>query len=578
MQKIILVAFYVIVFTSQIIYSQKVHFETIEIPIKRLLPPIINISAGNLNYNINVNGFIKKDLENFNIDSNLLINKLKISNFILDSQNPDFTIEAIISSVTGSPLNKININPSKPGEQMRYAYEINILGDLRINLNSNNKELKNYKFNYDKIIRSKTFTSWKEASEYFQNNDNSEEFYFNGRKDGLLNLFQQANKQLNRDFGYSEVNLKNKFYILSEKKHPEYLDFKNINEELLFATKKMEYESLDSFKKYTNVVIDFWKNKSSSYSVGDSEQKKLIFLCNYNLSKIYLLREEFEVAKKYAQMIKEGGFMQFESNKLLEDISKTELDFKTRNVNTNYIELRRSDDEKQLIASKKKEYLETLNSGKLTELPEFNELLEVNDKSIIDNFLVHLINGSKIKGYLVYEKTSNRVDLRNLAKMRFGYAKNGLLIRSDLSQIKFDSILIAKSMYYFAKENDPKVSNLKFDIDGRMLHDVHEFQKTKIIQFFLCCYDKYEIMNNTNPDNVVYTAIYNKITKKYSELDGLKSYTKYLKGVILGCPAAEKYVDGLIEEASKLSFIEKMKEKIDYNKVKTALELFDSCN
>lgn len=558
---------------SSYIFSQKVYIESFDIKVKKLLPPQYLLDSNLISYKISLEDFVQDFSDRF-MTRNEVLPFFQIRNLILDSISPPINIIAGFSPVTGSTLKKVNIKPEYPGKPMRCGLEIIISGRLDLKIKVNEKELKKYTFNYNETHSSPSFTTWEEVSAFTNNKEKIESYYINARKYGLRDLLNQANQKINYDYGYTPVEQKQIFFSLIEEEHPEYKEFEEAMDNLIFSSLKMEYESLDSFKLYTNGLITFWKNKYSSYSNEDSEQKKLKFACCYNLSRIHFVREEFAEAKIFAKEIEIGSYKSSEGKYLLEEISEAEAALQARKMNSNYFELRRSNHEKNLIQQKKIETLEMMKKGELVSLPEFNSLMNVQDNSKIQKTNMVLKDGKELNGFIVYEAP---FDLRNLSKIRLAFVQNCLLLKKNLSEMKFDRFILEDKSYYFLNHNDPKVSSIDIEINKKLLNDIKEFNKTKIVAFHSCCYNKYELKNNVDLSNV-YVTVFNKVTNKYTELDGLKSYTKYLKEAILGCPEAENYVNSLIEEASKLSLKEKLKEKINLEKVIKTLEIYDNCN
>lgn len=103
------------------------------------------------------------------------------------------------------------------------------------------------------------------------------------------NAISSLNAYLNSNYGYAVQKVNDIFWVLNNKKHPEYSEHQKAWNNFRNAIVLMSPdESLDKVKEKMKPVIAYYEKIKTIYTSSDKEARKLRYASYYNLAKIYL--------------------------------------------------------------------------------------------------------------------------------------------------------------------------------------------------------------------------------------------------------------------------------------------------
>jgi hypothetical protein len=112
------------------------------------------------------------------------------------------------------------------------------------------------------------------------------------------------NSYLNTKYGYAIQKVSDIFWVLNNKKHPEYAEhqkaWNNFKSAIVLMTPD---EPLDKVKEKMKPVIAYYEKVKTIYTSLDKEAKKLRYASFYNLAKIYLYLDDPAAAMREADAL-----------------------------------------------------------------------------------------------------------------------------------------------------------------------------------------------------------------------------------------------------------------------------------
>jgi hypothetical protein len=103
------------------------------------------------------------------------------------------------------------------------------------------------------------------------------------------NAISSLNGYLNSNYGYAVQKVNDMFWVLNNKKHPEYNEqqkaWNNFKNAIVLMSPD---ESLDKVKEKMKPVIAYYEKIKTIYTSSDKEARKLRYASFFNLAKIYL--------------------------------------------------------------------------------------------------------------------------------------------------------------------------------------------------------------------------------------------------------------------------------------------------
>lgn len=117
------------------------------------------------------------------------------------------------------------------------------------------------------------------------------------------------NNYLNTNYGYAIHKVNDIFWVLNNKKHPEYGEHQKAWNNFKNAIVLMSPdEPLDKVKEKLKPVISYYEKVKTIYTASDKEAKKLRYASYYNLAKIYLYLDDPTAAMREADALAMNDF------------------------------------------------------------------------------------------------------------------------------------------------------------------------------------------------------------------------------------------------------------------------------
>lgn len=146
------------------------------------------------------------------------------------------------------------------------------------------------------------FSNAAEAGGYF--NNKSLEIKSNLAKQLMNTVISQLNNMLNDRYGYAIQRVNDIFWVLNNKKHPEYSEqqkaWNNFKNAIVLVSPD---EPLDKVKEKLKPVIAYYEKLKTVYMGADKEARKLRYASYYNLAKIYLYLDDAAAAMREADAL-----------------------------------------------------------------------------------------------------------------------------------------------------------------------------------------------------------------------------------------------------------------------------------
>ncbi len=242
-----------------------------------------------------------------------------------------------------------------------YSYKVFIpfTSSAGINITNAINPQEGYQDDFSKkdIHDSESFSSYSSAKSYYDDNKNNlrREYTLKHKSDFINSI----NSILDNRYGYSVVNKIDQFWILGNKKHPEFQKHNEALDKMKTSFSKMASDlPVDELKNELKPIIEYFDAVVPNY-VGDKKKmKKVRYATYYNNAKMYYYLDMPEKSKIYANKLinndyskSDGKYINRISNELIER-------FKANRTNSRHfkIETRSSvQEEKKEVSLSEKE-------------------------------------------------------------------------------------------------------------------------------------------------------------------------------------------------------------------------------
>lgn len=195
----------------------------------------------------------------------------------------------------------------------------------------------NNTFNESKNWNSSSFSTYKKAQNYY--NNNRHELKSKYRTDHRNSLRTKIKNHINYQYGYTVFSTSRAyFWILGSQKHPEFIKHKEAYEELkaLLATMKFD-ESTDEISKKAMPIIDYFNDVTKRYEGKKRKARKIRFASYYNIAKLYYYLDDVEKCKEYANKIIENDYDKSEGKYFLRIAKSLEKELTTNQVTSRHM-------------------------------------------------------------------------------------------------------------------------------------------------------------------------------------------------------------------------------------------------
>jgi hypothetical protein len=151
------------------------------------------------------------------------------------------------------------------------------------------------------------------------------------------NAISNLNSILNTRYGYSIQRVNDIFWVLNNKKHPEYGEqqkaWNNFKNAIVLMNPD---ESLDKVKERMKPVIDYYEKIKTIYTGSDKEARKLRYASYYNLAKVYLYLDDPTAAIREADALAMNDYDESDGRMLRSIAENLDEQLKKNNTSTRH--------------------------------------------------------------------------------------------------------------------------------------------------------------------------------------------------------------------------------------------------
>jgi tetratricopeptide (TPR) repeat protein len=186
--------------------------------------------------------------------------------------------------------------------------------------------------NDKKIYTSNEFYSYNDAANYF--NNNKLEIKTKLVSEQINAALESLDSSLNSDFGYSIIRLREFLWDIGTKKHPEYVAFHEACTKVKTALEKITADGIPpECSDMLQPVIDYLVRIPENFTnIEEKADIKLRYGAYYNLAVIYLLTEQFEKAKDYAQKLISNDYDKGDGERIIKEADNLKAQFEKQQI------------------------------------------------------------------------------------------------------------------------------------------------------------------------------------------------------------------------------------------------------
>ena len=145
------------------------------------------------------------------------------------------------------------------------------------------------------------------------------------------------NSYLNTNYGYAIQKVNDIFWVLNNKKHPEYSEqqkaWNNFKNAIVLMNPD---ESLEKVKEKMKPVIAYYEKVKTIYTGSDKEAKKIRYASYYNLAKIYLYLDDPVAAMREADALSMNDYDESDGRNLRAIAENLDEQLKRNNASTRH--------------------------------------------------------------------------------------------------------------------------------------------------------------------------------------------------------------------------------------------------
>ena len=153
----------------------------------------------------------------------------------------------------------------------------------------------------------------------------------------VTGAISSLNSYLNTNYGYAVQKVTDIFWVLNNRKHPEYSEhqkaWNNFKNAIVLMTPD---EPLDKVKEKLKPVIAYYEKVKTIYTASDKEAKKLRYASYFNLAKIYIYLDDPGAAMREADALAMNDFDESDGRNLRAVAESLDEQLKKNNASTRH--------------------------------------------------------------------------------------------------------------------------------------------------------------------------------------------------------------------------------------------------
>ncbi len=256
----------------------------------------------------------------------------------------------IVYNYNGTQISDVEINKTKHEDKdkegniisVSYTYNVHAQYSSSANISVNNayNPENGYQKNLIKTDEylSKSFSSHNEAQNYYNRNKyNIKNDYAAEHK---IEMTNNVNYTLNQLYGYVSKSRNDQFWILGNKKHPEYQKHMETYETMKTIFDKMKYDvPIDVLKAELQPSIAYFEGLIPKYVGTKKRMKKMRYASYYNIAKMYYYLDMPEKTKEYAQKLIANDYGKSDGKQLIRLSNQLIEDFRINKIKSRHFEI-----------------------------------------------------------------------------------------------------------------------------------------------------------------------------------------------------------------------------------------------
>jgi hypothetical protein len=256
------------------------------------------------------------------------------------------TILAILDDIVierSETRERIEVKKDKQGVEIRKSFfstEMSYSFSARASIYDykGNTILSNYILSEREDKKTYKTPEFPNATDAFNSYNNKiQEIKSNLAKQLVNAAINNLNSILNARYGYSIHRVNDIFWVLNNKKHPEYGEqqkaWSNFKNAIVLMSPD---EPLDKVKERMKPVIDYYEKIKTIYTASDKEAKKLRYASYYNLAKVYLYLDDPASAIREADALAMNDYDESDGRMLRSIAENLEEQLRKNNTSTRH--------------------------------------------------------------------------------------------------------------------------------------------------------------------------------------------------------------------------------------------------
>jgi hypothetical protein len=252
----------------------------------------------------------------------------------------DFNIES------SEVKERVDIQKDKDGKETgrKYYYRVDVVYTFTANASAKDYTGKDYRYwilsqrNEKKTYSTAEYSKSSDATNYY--NNNRLEIKTRLIEEQINSAVSTLNSSLNTTFGYVTDSARECFWDLGSKKHAEFANYTAatataIEAIQMIAAIKIPSESLEKLRP----SIEYYKSLIEKYTSDDKGDKKIRYGAYYNLGLIYLVVEQFDLAKEAGENLIKNDYDKKDGEDIIKRADKVKADLEKHQLSSRHFEI-----------------------------------------------------------------------------------------------------------------------------------------------------------------------------------------------------------------------------------------------
>ncbi len=183
--------------------------------------------------------------------------------------------------------------------------------------------------------RTSEYRSYKEASDYFNNNRNA--LRGNFVRERVRNSISGLSRAWSDKYGFPVRSGRDELWILDSKSHPEYDGHKKALKTVQELMKTMSPDQpVAQIREQLKPIIEYFEGLKTKYNKDEKRDRKMRYASWFNLGKIYLYLDDMDAAIKEAEGLIKNDYDPKDGKRMIEEAQRVKAIFNKNKANTRH--------------------------------------------------------------------------------------------------------------------------------------------------------------------------------------------------------------------------------------------------